>query len=317
MNDNQEPKQDGINPQNKQGEDPSTDTTDVRDAIERAKEHVQAEEQLAQVSHQPLTPEQHADVNTVGMQVAAPSEMPSAASTDGQQSSASQVLPGQEQQFTAQQVVPQQQVPVHQQVNIPADHPMAPLYIQQPMPPTLKANRLAGVLISLLATVAFALVYAGILAIIRAQYFPPSTFLQEGLLPYLTSLGFVFPTVTFFIMMVILVLIFNRAGWWVYAVLGIVVAVIVWGAAGAGYSLSPQLFDGADAVTDSDKRFDIAHMATFAITLPAVLAAFVAREVTVWFGAWIGSRGRLVKQKNAEAMQEYEQKLAEVQAQVS
>ena len=46
----------------------------------------------------------------------------------------------------------------------------------------------------------------------------------------------------------------------------------------------------------------------------AIIADVIAREVTVWFGAWIGSRGRKVARKNAAAVAEYEIALAEVQA---
>lgn len=45
-----------------------------------------------------------------------------------------------------------------------------------------------------------------------------------------------------------------------------------------------------------------------------LIAGIVAREVSVWFGAWIGARGRKMKRLNAEAITEYETALAEVQA---
>lgn len=295
-----------------------TDTSDVRAAIERAKENLRLdEEQTGQVG-------QAAQVGQAEEETFIPAAAPTPDQVPIDVLPPQPVLGAHEAQPVTEAYIPAEQAPAAapitpqpQIVNIPTDHPMAPLYIQQPMPPTPKANRLGGVLISLLGTLAFSLVYAGALAVILAPKLPPSTFLQQGLLPHVTSLGFVLPIVAFFVVMVILVLIFNRAGWWVYAVLGVVVALAVWAAAGVGYALSPQLLTEPLGGIDTTKDFNLRLFAHFVMTLPAVVAAFVAREVTIWFGAWIGSRGRKVKQANLVRQQEYQQKLAEVQAQVS
>ncbi len=57
-----------------------------------------------------------------------------------------------------------------------------------------------------------------------------------------------------------------------------------------------------------------AWLATAPFMPPVVAAVLVAREVTVWFGAWIGTRGRRITRANADAIAEYEAALAEVQA---
>lgn len=295
------------------GDEESTNTADVREAIERAKDATAVSVPQAPIDAPEgetieasgLTPEEHAITSTEAMQpvqaepatvtVAENVEMPSALETATPAETVTQVAQPTEATLEPGAVV------------ITADHPMAALYMQQPDAPAMRSNRLAGMLISLLATVGFGVVYAGILALWLARHYPPSTFLQEGLYPYLVSLGFVIPCGVFFVTMLALVLIFNRSGWWVYAVLGIFVAGAVWLSAGAGYSMSPQLVDAAQGAEHNIRRF-----AEFSLTIPALIAAVSAREVAVWFGAWIGARGRRMKASNAVAQAEYEQKLAEL-----
>jgi hypothetical protein len=43
----------------------------------------------------------------------------------------------------------------------------------------------------------------------------------------------------------------------------------------------------------------------------AIAAAVIAREVPIWFGAWISRRGRGVTSRNLAARTEYERVLAE------
>ena len=294
------------------GEEESTNTADVREAIERAKDATAMSTAETTALETPegeaieasgLTPAEHADTSTEAMlpvqetvTISESVEMPSAAAPVVP---ATPVAPAQTPGATPG-LEPGAMV-------ISPDHPMAALYMQQPDAPVLKSNRLAGLFISLLATLGFGVIYAGLLALWLARHYPPSTFLQEGLYPYLVSLGFVIPCGVFFVTMLALVLIFNRAGWWVYAVLGFFVAIAVWASAGVGYALSPQLIDAAEGA-----RHNIRDFAKFALTIPALVAAVSAREVAVWFGAWIGARGRRLKIRNAAAQEEYEQKLAEL-----
>lgn len=314
------------------GEEESTNTADVRDAIQRAREATEQQHDAPVDTPQAVpvdpagtegaaptgyTAEEHVSINTERMPIQEREEMPSAAS---EVAAPQPTTPfANTETFATQETVaspnvqgapafPQQAA---QPITIEPDHPMAPLYFQQPNPPNLKANRLAGILISLLGTLVFAVIYAGLLALWRAQYFPPSRFIDEGILPYVSSLGFILPVIAFFVGMVILVLIFNRAGWWVYVIFGFLVAALVWGTAGAGYSLSPQLADAGDLAVEYGLSLE--HIASFALTIPGIMAGLTAREVAVWFGAWIGARGRRIKRRNAEAMQEYETKLQELQ----
>lgn len=195
------------------------------------------------------------------------------------------------------------------EIRVSADHPMAALYVQTPMPPELRGNRGAGVLIAILATIAFAALYAGVISLRIANLFPPSTFLSEGLVPFLTSWGFIAAVTSFFVALVLLVLIAGRAGWWAYVIGGLPIAVVVWLATTVGYALSPEVL-GAERL---DWHYETL-ISTFGLTVPALGAALVAREVTAWFGAWIGGRGRRIAQRNAEAIADYEEALAEVRA---
>lgn len=196
------------------------------------------------------------------------------------------------------------------EIRISADHPMAALYMQSPMPPDLKGNRGAGVLIALLGTVAFALLYAGLISAMISQQFPPSTFLTEGLLPWVTSWGFIAGVVAFFVGLTILVLIFGRAGWWAYVIFSLFVGVVVWVATTVTIAL---VGAPAEALAVGDGSF-LSNAKNAAFAIPTLGAAILAREVAVWFGAWIGARGRRVTAKNAEMLAEYETALAEVRA---
>lgn len=194
------------------------------------------------------------------------------------------------------------------EIRISSDHPMAALYMQTPMPPEIKGNRGAGILIALLATVGFALVFAGVLALIAAPSYPPSTFFSEGLVPALLSWGFIASVIAFFVGLALLVLIAGRAGWWAYVIGGFVVGLFVFAVTLVGLSI-----DAGAGVRNALDDVLAAEIQIGVLTL-AVVAGVIAREVTVWFGAWIGSRGRKISRKNAAAVAEYEAALAEVQA---
>lgn len=194
------------------------------------------------------------------------------------------------------------------EIRISADHPMAALYMQTPMPPEIKGNRGAGILIALLATVGFAVVFAGIIALIAAPSFPPSTFLSEGLIPDLLTWSYLGSVAAFFVGLALLVLIAGRAGWWAYVIGGFPVGVLVFVVTFLG-----TIVDRGEEFRNSVSDLLSARLGMGAF-IAAIVAAVIAREVTVWFGAWIGSRGRKIARKNAAAVAEYEDALAEVQA---
>jgi len=200
---------------------------------------------------------------------------------------------------------------------ISSDHPMAALYTQAPAEPELRGNRGAGIGIAIVATIAFAIVHTGVLALWLAPTTSPSQFVNA--LTNLALWPLIASSAAFFIGLVIVVLIVGRAGWWAYVLGGFLVAALVWLAAVAGSGYAVYQADGGTALTTlindgaPGGLTPVALMNTFGLTLPAIAAAIVAREVVVWFGAWIGGRGRRITRKNAEALQEYEDSLLEAQ----
>jgi hypothetical protein len=194
-------------------------------------------------------------------------------------------------------------------IQVPADHPMAQFYANTPEPPTFKSNRLAGILISLLAGLAFGVLLAGIISALLAPMLAPSQF-SIAIVEYLLSLAFWIPVAVFTVALIILVLIVNRAGWSAYVLGGFVIGVAVWLSAVAGWVLSPDL-------SEMSRQEGLLNLTTIMLLPLPILAGVAAREVTVWFGAWIGARGRRIRAHNAEALEAYEASLAELQAENS
>lgn len=196
--------------------------------------------------------------------------------------------------------------PAPQMIQVPADHPIAQFYAPSPEPPVFKGNRGAGILISLLAGLAFAVVLAGIIAALLAPMLSPSQF-SVAIVEYLLSLAFLVPVGVFTVALIVLVLIVNRAGWWAYVLGGFIVGVAVWFAAVGGWILSPDL-------SEMSRQEGLQNIITVMLLPLPILAGVAAREITVWFGAWIGARGRKVRALNEAALEEYELSLAELQA---
>lgn len=198
-------------------------------------------------------------------------------------------------------------------VTISADHPMAALYSEVPIAPEKQGNRVAGLLISLVATLAFAVVYALVLLLFMLPHYTAAEIFEQGLLPYLVSPGFWGAALGFFCAMLLLVLVFGTAGWWAYVLGSFFVGALVWAASTFGFAFSPQLV-GSDISYRALLRFDaetVAGLGKIAHSWAVIGAGLIAREVAVWFGAWIGYRGRKITAKNKAAFAEYEIALAE------
>lgn len=172
-----------------------------------------------------------------------------------------------------------------------------PVYVQAPTEPKPKSNRGFGILISLLATVAFAVLYAAVLALLLV--------VNDGSVNTVTDVlvraPFWVPVIFFFIGMVLLVTIVNRGGWWAYVLGGFIVAALVYGSYLGGLLIEQAANISPNEVGDVVQR---------ALLSPAAVVAFViAREVPIWFGAWAASRGRKVTERNREARAEYQRVL--------
>ena len=169
-----------------------------------------------------------------------------------------------------------------------------PVYVQAPSEPKAKGNRGFGILVSLLATVVFAALYAAVLALL----FVVNDGSVDTVNDVLVKAPFWIPVIFFLLAMVILVSVVNRGGWWAYVIGGFVVAAIVYGS-----YLGGVLIEVAARISPNE----VAGVVQDSLFSPAAVISFIiAREVPIWFGAWIAARGRKVRERNVEARQEYE-----------
>lgn len=220
---------------------------------------------------------------------------------------------------TAAAVAPEQTQPAAAGISaagegimIRPDHPMAAFYVEAPVAPEKKGNRLAGLFITLLATVVFAAVYAGVLLLTLAPTHTPQNILSDGLVPYLIAPGFYLAVIAFALSLLLTVMIFGRCGWWAYVLSSFLVGAVTWAVAALGFGLSGDLLPNdlsVRALLTLDMKAVVAYV-QLAQNWIVIFAGLVAREVTVWFGAWIGARGRKVTAKNKAAQAEYEAALA-------
>lgn len=179
----------------------------------------------------------------------------------------------------------------------PVTPPRQPVYVQAPTEPKAKGNRGFGILVSLLATIVFAALYAGVIALL--------VIVNDGSVDpvndVLIKAPFWIPVLFFFLAMVALVSVVNRGGWWAYVIGGFVVAAVVY----ASY-LGGVLIEVAAGISPNE----VAEVIQRSLFSPAAVISFViAREVPIWFGAWVAARGRKVKERNIEARREYERVL--------
>jgi hypothetical protein len=174
------------------------------------------------------------------------------------------------------------------------------VYVEAPQPPRKRGNRGVGSLLALAAAVVFAIVYAVIFAIVDLV----NTGSAE--LVFLSSIDFWIPVIVFAIGFVILVLIVNRAGWATHVVGSLFVGVFVYFASAAVTLLSHA------SVIPADQVGSAFHTILFSPTV--IVAALLAREVSLWVGFAIAARGRRVKARNVESRETYDREFAEKRA---
>ncbi|WP_210479825.1 hypothetical protein [Naasia sp. SYSU D00948] len=203
--------------------------------------------------------------------------------------------------------VPAPTTPVQQTGEQPVAAPPAPVpvYLESPVPPKKKGNRGFGILMSLLAALAYALVWAGVAALIIALNTTGDR-VVESLTSFLASPVYWGPIIVFALGMIVLSLIVNRGGWAWWLIGGFLAAVAVY----FGY-LGSGLLTVAQQLTPNDVPGFIGSIAASPL---AIASAVVAREVSIWFGLATSARGKKVKARNAEARQNYERESAERRA---
>lgn len=191
-----------------------------------------------------------------------------------------------------------------------APQPVAPIFLQRPEPPKRKSNRGLGILIALVGTVAFAVLWALAVVVVGAMLTPSSDFLPSLIQFFTSRLAGWAPIVAFFVGLVVLIQLINRARWWAYILGGLFVAVFVY-----LVYIGAVLVDNGFLQRNAGEQQLLLRQAWVAPF--AVLAGVIAREVSIWTGAWLAARGRKLKARNAQAQADYEQQVADAQNQAA
>ena len=184
----------------------------------------------------------------------------------------------------------------------PAPAPQT-IYVQAPTPPKERGNRGFGVLVALIGTVVFALLYAGVAYLLVSLYGAGAGGGIRVLTEFLVQPVFWVPVVAFFIGFALLAVIVNRGAWWIYAVLGLLVGVLVYFSYIGGALLT---VDAWTLTVDEGTEF----LAQRWLDPFAIAAFIIAREIPIWLGGWIAARGRTVAERNRLAYEAYERELA-------
>lgn len=186
-----------------------------------------------------------------------------------------------------------------------APAPVQTVYVTAPTPPRPKGNRGFGVLMAFLATIVFAVAYAGVSALLIM--FVNSGLVAGAVSSFVANPLFYVPVIAFLIIMIIWALLANRASWWSWVIGSLVVAVVTYFAS-IGALL---LMVGGFGLTASAAT--VAFVG-FAINPLIIAAALLARESAIWFGAAIAKRGRKVRERNYAAWQAFESEEAQKRA---
>ena len=174
------------------------------------------------------------------------------------------------------------------------------IYVEAPKPFLAKGNRGFGVLIAILSTIIFAVVYAGIAVIVELANGGSASF------DFVGTGDFWSPVVAFGIGFVILVLIVNRAGWAAHVIGSLFVGAFAYFVGSAGFLL----FHLSQIPSNEGT---VVYKAAL-LSVPAIVAGLLAREVALWMGFAIAARGRKVKARNVEARVVYDQEIADKKA---
>lgn len=197
-------------------------------------------------------------------------------------------------------VPPAEAAPVEVPVVAPGPQP---IFVQAPEAPRPRGNRGAAGLIGLLATIAFGILYlAAALGLSIAAGDLDASGIGTAATAALTSWWFWVPVAVFFLAFWLLGAIINRGSWGHWVIFGLLV-----GAASYGGHLLGQLFQAPFWTLTASQGQQVVNGQLLA---PLAIVAFVlGRELTIWFGAWVASRGKRMSELNREAQREYEQTL--------
>lgn len=180
------------------------------------------------------------------------------------------------------------------------DQPVVPPAVESAPPaPAQHGNRLVGTAWVLLAAGLFQIVFFGINALVVLVFVGPEAMAPQVQQIAHTALAWL-PVLLFFLLFELTVLLFNRAGRFAYVFASLVVGVIVYVATVLLYSLIVQ-----HTLGDSNT------LAQSFLNWEFIIVGLAAREVMLWTGLAIGSRGIRVRRRDKEARVQYDREVAD------
>ena len=184
----------------------------------------------------------------------------------------------------------------------PAASPQ-PIFVQAPEAPRPRGNRAAAGAIGVLAALTFAVLYlAAWLGFGAIEGSVTAETIGTDALEALATASLWVPVVVFFLSFWLLGAIINRGRWGAWVIFGLLVGLASYG----GHILG-QLFQAPFWLLTAREG---AALVEEQVLAPLAIVAFVlGRELTIWYGAWVASRGKRVTELNTEAQREYERTL--------
>jgi hypothetical protein len=171
------------------------------------------------------------------------------------------------------------------------------VYVTTPTPPRPHGNRVVGSLLALVGAVVFALAYAlvgaGFIALTGSEF---------GFGDLITDAIFWIPVLFFTIGFVLVVVLLNRAAWWVHVLGSLLVAIIT-------YFGSIGMLLLVTGIAGSSPGFVATALSPYVIA-----ATIVAREVSIWTGLLISRRGTKVKERNRAEREAFDAEQGETKA---
>ncbi len=189
-----------------------------------------------------------------------------------------------------------------------AAQPVVPrevVYVQAPTPPKPRGNRGFGALISFIGALVFGLLYLGAGAVVIAL--TPGANIERTLSEFALSAAFWVPIGAYAVLSILWALLANRAAWWVHVLGSLIVGALVFA---ASVGILALMYD----VIGMTQEEGLEWIARIASSPFIIAAALLAREVALWFGLAIASRGRRVKARNAEERARFDAEVAEQRA---
>ncbi|WP_166999229.1 hypothetical protein [Paramicrobacterium fandaimingii] len=182
----------------------------------------------------------------------------------------------------------------------PVNDPWAgsPQHVEVAEAPKRKGNRWASIAIGIVQALIFAAALFGVLVLLDILAGE-----QLDILGTLLSPALLISTGMFFLALIIVALIVNRAGWWAWILGGLFIAAFAY----VGWIGGLLVQDAMTVPSNRVLEFVWGNL----LTWPSIAAFILGREVPIWFGAWSSARGRKVAARNRAARDDYERQLDE------